>query len=189
MASAFETGGPAPAGAGWGWIVAYGVVSLLLGLFAFAQPLVATLAAVAVIGAFFVAAGIMAIVAGASGRGYEGRGYTIAFGVLSLVVGVVMLTSPASGALSLTMLVAVWLAARGVLELVLGFRFRRHRGWMLALGAINLLLALYVLATLPWSALTLPGFVLGVSFLMAGITATISGLSHKRGAPAFAVPG
>ncbi|WP_287978513.1 HdeD family acid-resistance protein [Sphingomonas sp.] len=178
----------APAGAGWGWILAYGVVSVLLGLAAFAWPFAATLAATLVIGAFFIAAGIVSVGAGVFGKGHEGRGYAIGFGVLSLVVGLLMAFAPATGAFSLTLMVAVWLGIRGALEIGLGVRFRRGRGLMVALGVINILLAIYVLATLPWSALTLPGFILGISFLFGGVTSIVSAVHHRRGAPAFAMP-
>ena len=177
-----------PAGAGWGWILAYGVVSVLLGLAAFAWPFAATLAATLVIGAFFIAAGIVSVGAGVFGKGHEGRGYAIGFGVLSLVVGLLMAFEPATGAFSLTLMVAVWLGIRGALEIGLGVRFRRGRGLMVALGVINILLAIYVLATLPWSALTLPGFILGISFLFGGVTSIVSAVHHRRGAPAFAMP-
>ena len=176
------------AGAGWGWILAYGVVSAVLGLAAFAWPFAATLAATLVIGAFFIAAGIVSIGAGIFGKGHEGRGYAIGFGLLSLIVGLLMAFEPATGAFSLTLMVAIWLGIRGAMEVGLGARFRRGRGLMIALGVINILLAVYVLATLPWSALTLPGFILGISFLFGGVTAIAAALNHRKGAPAFAAP-
>lgn len=179
---------PQAAGAGWGWILAYGVLSLVLGLLAFLNPFAATYAATLVIGAFFVAAGIVSLAAGVMGKGHEGRGYAIGFGLLSLVIGLVMAFDPVSGALSLTLLVAVWLGLRGALEIGLGARFRRARGLMIALGVVNILLAIYVLATLSSSALTLPGFILGISFVFGGVTSILSALHHKSGAKAFAAP-
>ena len=194
LSAASDTAAPhagayaAPVGAGWGWILGYGVLSVVLGIAAFAWPFAATYAATLVIGAFFIAAGIVSIASGVFGRGHEGKGYAIGFGIVSLIIGLIMAFEPATGALSLTLLVAVWLGLRGALEIALGVRFTRGRGWMLGLGIVNILLALYVLATLPWSALTLPGFILGISFLLGGVTAIASALSHKRGAAAFAVP-
>lgn len=175
-------------GAGWGWILAYGVLSALLGIAAFVWPFAATLAATLVIGAFFIAAGIVSLGAGIFGKGHEGRGYAIGFGILSLIIGLVMAFEPATGAISLTLLVAVWLGVRGAMEIGLGARFRRGRGLMIALGVVNILLAVYVLATLPWSALALPGFILGISFLLGGVTSIAAGLNHRKGARAFAVP-
>ena len=175
------------AGAGWGWILAYGILSVLLGIAAFVWPVPATFAATLVIGAFFIAAGALSIGAGLFGRGHEGRAYQIGFGLLSVVIGGILAFEPATGALSLTLLVAVWLGVRGAMELGFGFRMRRGKGAMIALGLIDVILAIVVLATLPWSALTLPGFILGISFLFGGIAAISSALAHKKGEPAFAV--
>lgn len=175
------------AGAGWGWILAYGVLSVLLGIAAFVWPFAATLAATLVIGAFFMAAGAVSIAAGLFGKGHEGRGYAIGFGILSLIIGLVMAFEPASGALSLTLLVAVWLGVRGAMEIAWGLRMRRGRGVMIGLGIVNIVLAIIVLATLPWSALTLPGFILGISFLFGGIASITSAMAHRKGEPAFAI--
>ncbi|MCP3733273.1 DUF308 domain-containing protein [Sphingomonas sp. RP10(2022)] len=179
---------PSSAGAGWGWILAYGVVSVVLGVLAFLNPFAATYAATLVIGGFFIVAGLVSIAAGFAGKGSESRGYAIGFGLLSLVIGLLMAFNPVTGAISLTLMVAVWLGIRGALEIGLGARFRRGRGLMIALGVVNILLAIYVLATLPWSALTLPGFILGISFVFGGVAAVASALNHKTGAAAFAAP-
>src|SRR3546814_16721262 len=78
----------------------------------------------------------------------EGRGYAIAFGAGSLIIGAIMAFEPMTGALSLTLLVVFWLGLRGLLELAWAIRSPAHRGWMIALGILNLLLALLVLATI-----------------------------------------
>ncbi|MDR6786741.1 uncharacterized membrane protein HdeD (DUF308 family) [Sphingomonas sp. BE138] len=178
----------ASTGAGWGWIMAYGVVSVLLGVAAFVWPFAATYAATVVIGALLFVSGVFSIAAGLFGQGHEGRVYAVLFGVLSVIVGAVMVFEPVTGALSLTLMVTVWLTVRGVLEIVLGFRMRRRRGLMIALGVVNLLLAAFILMTVPWSALTLPGFILGVSFLIGGITAITAAGDHRKGAQPFAMP-
>lgn len=175
-------------GAGWGWIMAYGIVSVLMGIAAFAWPFAATFAATVVIGALLFVAGVFSIAAGLLGNGHEGRVYAVVFGLLSVIVGAVMVFEPATGALSLTLMVTVWLGVRGVLEIVWGMRLRRRRGLMLTLGALNIVLALFILATVPWSALTLPGFILGLSFLFGGVTAIASASDHRKGADAFAMP-
>ena len=181
--------GNAKVGAGWGWIMAYGIVSVLLGILAFAAPFAATFAATVVIGIFFVVSGGFAIAAALFGHGSAHRGYTILVGALSVIVGLIMVLEPATGALSLTLMVAVWLGVRGVLELAYGFRLKRRRGMLITLGIINVLLALFILATVPFSALTLPGYILGISFIFGGITSITAAADHRKGASAFAVPG
>ena len=131
---------------------------------------------------------MLAIAAGLFGRGAESRGYSILFGIVSVIVGAIMMFEPITGALSLTLLVAVWLAVRGVLEIVWGLRRTRRRAMLIALGVVNLLLAAFILATVPFSALTLPGFILGISFLFGGVTSIVAASDHRSGAPAFATP-
>ena len=176
-----------PVGAGWGWLMAYGVLSLLFGFLAFVWPFSATFAATIVIGAFFLIAGGASIAAGLMAGAREGRTYAILFGLVSLFIGAIMVFDPVSGALSLTLVVALWLGIRGVMEFLWGVRFTRHRGWMIALGLVNIVLALLILATISWTALTLPGYILGISFLLAGMVEVTRALNHRRGTAAFAV--
>lgn len=175
-------------GSGWGWILLYGIVSVVLGLLAFAWPFAATMAATFVVSCFFLAAGLVSLAAGIFAPGHESRLYAIAFGVLSLVVGAFMAMRPMSGAVSLTLLVEFWLMVRGVMEIGFGIRFRRHRAAMIALGVIDVLLAVYILAMLPLAAAVLPGFILGLSFLAGGAVAIMQALAHRQGAAAFAAP-
>ena len=178
----------ASTGAGWGWIMAYGIVSVLVGIAAFIWPFAATYAATMVIGILLFVSGVFSIAAGLFGQGHEGRLYAVIFGVLTVIVGAIMVFEPVTGALSLTLIMAVWLVVRGVLEVVLGLRMRRRRGLMIVLGVLNILLAIFIMVTVPWSALTLPGFILGVSFLVGGITAITAASDNRKGADAFAMP-
>lgn len=175
-------------GAGWGWIMAYGIVSVLVGIAAFLFPFAATFAATVTIGAMMLVSGLLSIAAGAFGKGAESRGYTILFGALSVIVGSIMVFYPAAGAVSLTVTVAIWLGARGVIELAWGMKSQRRRGMLIALGVVNLLLALFIVATVPFSALTLPGYLLGISFVFGGAAAIMAANDHRAGASAFAVP-
>ena len=54
-------GGTPRAGAGWAWILAYGVISAMLGLFAFFTPFSATFAAVLTVGVMLVLTGVLSL--------------------------------------------------------------------------------------------------------------------------------
>ena len=176
-------------GAGWGWLLASGVMSVVLGLAALIWPFSATLAATIVVGWFFMIAGVFALIGGFAARGHRRRNYLIVYGLLSFIAGLLLAFHPFSGALSLTLLVAVWLGVRGVLEIATGVRETHGRGALIALGVINLLFAIWIIATVPWSALTLPGFLLAVAFLFGGASEIAAAVHHRSGAPAFATSG
>lgn len=190
----FRTAAEAPvdtlprAGAGWGWILLYGIASAVLGLLAFAWPFSATMAVTIVVGSFFLVSGVLAIIAGFAGRGHDVRGYSIGYGILSLIVGLMLIFRPLAGAISLTLLIAIWLAVRGLMEIRWGLKLRRTKALMIGLGGVNLVLAILILAAVPVSAWTLPGYILGFSFLLGGITAIVSAIGHRAGAPAFETP-
>jgi uncharacterized membrane protein HdeD (DUF308 family) len=175
------------AGAGWAWILAYGVVSALLGLLAFLAPFSATLAATLTVGAFLTVTGVMALASGLFGREHHHRGYAIIFGILSIVVGLITAFRPLTGAFSITLLIAAWLLVRGAMEIGWGVSHRLGRVTMVLLGVLNIVLAALIVWTVPISALTLPGYVLGLSLLFGGVTAVASAVSHRRGASAFAL--
>jgi uncharacterized membrane protein HdeD (DUF308 family) len=175
------------AGAGWAWILAYGVISAGLGVLAFLAPLSATLAATVTVGAFLTVTGVMALAAGVIGREHHHRGYSILFGILSIVVGLITAFQPLTGAFSITLLIAAWLLVRGAMEVGWGLSHRMHRAVMVLLGVLNVVLAVLIVWTVPLSALTLPGYVLGLSLLFGGGTAIAAALAHRKGAPAFAL--
>ena len=174
------------AGAGWGWLLASGVVALVLGIAALIWPFPATLAVSFIVGAFFIAIGAVALAAGIGGRGHGRRNYLILYGALSLILGLLCAFWPISAAVTITLFVAAWLFVRGMLEIATGMRISDHRGLMIGLGIINIVLAALILLAPLISALILPGYILGVSFLFGGMAETSAALHHRRGAPAFA---
>jgi uncharacterized membrane protein HdeD (DUF308 family) len=182
-----EAGGrfASSSGPGWGWMIGYGVISIIFGALALIWPFPATLAATLLIGVAFVVSGIVALIAGIRGTGAESRGYTIILGLISIVAGVITVGWPLTGAISLTLVLAAWLLVRGITEIAYAFRMRRRRWMMLLYGVVNILLALMVVATVPLSALTIPGFILGMSFLFGGVVAIMAGVDQKSGTTAF----
>ena len=170
------------AGQGWGWLLAYGILSLIGGVAALLWPFPATLSLTVLFGFFLFFIGAASLVSAFGARGHEGKLYAILFGVASMVLGVMLWMGPVAGALSLTMLIAIWLGARGIMELVWGFRMRRNRALMLLLGAINIALTILIVANMPLSGLTLPGYLIGISLVMGGITAIGSAFAHRSNA-------
>jgi uncharacterized membrane protein HdeD (DUF308 family) len=161
---------------GTGWLLAYGLLSIAVGITAFLWPVTATLTAALLAGSFLIATGAVAAVASFGLRGHHFSAYTLLSGILSLVIGAWIIVEPATGAVSLTLMIAIWLTARGVMEIAIGARFRRFGISLILLGILNIVLAVWILWGIPFTALTLPGYVLGISFLFSGITATLQAI-------------
>jgi uncharacterized membrane protein HdeD (DUF308 family) len=173
-------------GAGWGWLLASGLAAIALGIFALLFPVPATYAAIMVAAALFLVMGGFALVGGFQGRGHERRGFLIVYGLLAIAAGALIFLFPISGAVALTMIATAWIAARGVLEIAAGVRRPKRRWPWIALGVVNLILAIMVWFHLPWAALALPGVLLGVSLLLSGAAEVTAALAHRRGEAALA---
>jgi uncharacterized membrane protein HdeD (DUF308 family) len=79
-----------------------------------------------VIGIAWIIQGLAALIGGISGRVREGRGWWIAFGVISLIGGIVVATIPVTSLNVLAILLGIWFIVMGVFEIIAGFMIR-HR--------------------------------------------------------------
>ena len=103
-----------------------GVLSVILGILAFrhfGQGYAILLLAIW-IGIGFIFRGITALAFAAGGKGIPGRGWTIFFGIISLLAGLVVLAYPFDSIVTLALVVGIWLIVLGVLEVISGFGMR-----------------------------------------------------------------
>lgn len=122
IVSAVRTG---RAGGHWGWLLAEGIVTVLMGVLALLFPAGAVLGFVLAVAAWaFVSGGMMVA---ASFRLRDGKGWMLLGGVVSLLWGLLLVAAPFLGALVLTWWAAGYAFAFGVAMLVLAFRVRRAR--------------------------------------------------------------
>jgi uncharacterized membrane protein HdeD (DUF308 family) len=77
------------------------------------------------IGITWIIQGLAALIAGLSGGSREGRGWWIAFGVISLIAGIVVVATPESSITFLAVLVGIWFVVMGIFEIIGSFIFRR----------------------------------------------------------------
>ena len=84
---------------------------------------------VALIGLFvgitWIVQGVTALIGGIGGGAREGRGWWIAFGVVSLIAGIVVAATPTSSLTVLAALLGVWFIIMGLFEIIGGFMLRR----------------------------------------------------------------
>jgi uncharacterized membrane protein HdeD (DUF308 family) len=76
------------------------------------------------IGITWIVQGVTALIGGIAGGAREGRGWWIAFGVISLVAGIVVAAAPASSLSFLAVLLGIWFIVMGLFEIVAGFIIR-----------------------------------------------------------------
>lgn len=161
------------------WIIV-GVLSILAGILALANPLAATLTAELIAGWSFLFIGILEIIAAFQVKGWGGRIWIILLGIACVILGIVMLRNPLAGVVSLTILAASLFLVNGIFKVVASFSLRKTGGfWLLLLsGALSIILSIMIFSNFPASALTILGVMLAVELISNGIA--LIGLSGTR---------
>lgn len=147
------------------------LISIVGGVFALANPFAATIAAVLLAGWVFILQGVIQIVHSFRVRDWSGFIWSIGFGILSLLVGIVLVANPFAGSLTLTIVVAALLLLTGVIKTMFALRLRPVGGWVWVLvsGLVSLLLGGMIIAGFPGSAAAILGILLGVELLSNGL--------------------
>jgi uncharacterized membrane protein HdeD (DUF308 family) len=80
------------------------------------------------VGITWIVQGITALIVTAAGGVREGRGWGIAFGVLSLIAGIVVTATPVSSITVLALLLGIWFIVMGIAEIIGGLILRHAAG-------------------------------------------------------------
>jgi uncharacterized membrane protein HdeD (DUF308 family) len=167
----------------WVLFLVEGVVLLVLGATAIAIPPLATLALTIVIGWLFLVSGVVGLWTTFMMRRAPGFWWALISAVLGIVVGLLLLARPISGAFSLTLVLVVFFVMEGVASIMFALDHRRELsgqwGWMLVSGIVDLVLATLVFVGLPSTAAWAIGLLVGINMVFGG-SALIAMALHAR---------
>jgi uncharacterized membrane protein HdeD (DUF308 family) len=156
----------------WGWVLTFGIITLLVGLLAIVWP-GRTLVVIAVLfGIQLVVAGIFRFVMALAADEASGgtRVLLALLGVLSLIVGLYAVRHLQVTIAALALLLGIFWIVNGAIETfaALSDRGMPSRGWTIFMGILSVLAGIVVLAYPGISLLTL-AVVLGFWLLVLGI--------------------
>lgn len=167
----------------WVLFLVEGIILVILGLAAIIVPPLATLAVAIFIGWLFLISGIVGLVTTFWMRHAPGFWWSLLSAVLGIVAGIVLIGSPVSGAISLTLVLIIFFIIEGVASIMFALEHRRELsgrwGWMLASGIVDLVLAAIIFAGLPLSAAWALGLLVGINLVFGG-SALVAMALHAR---------
>lgn len=166
---------------GRGWMIALGIVTIIVGTAAIMFPLFSSLGVAIIVGFTLVIAGIAQIIAAFSYPRWGIRLLTLVIGLLCLATGVYLLMNPLEGIFALTIIIAAVFIIEGVMKSIYSFRLRPRSGWgwLLFNGIISVLLGIMLWAQFPFSALWALGVLIGLNILISGWTMVVLGISIR----------
>lgn len=155
----------------WGGPFVMGLLIALLGVLALASLPITSLATVFFYGAVLVVGGIFELVHAFRVRKTGPFLMFLLGGILSIVVGALVLMRPGIGLVSLTLLLAGFFLARGLFRGITALMDRYSGwGWDVLYGLVSVALGVIIFAQLPYSSLWALGLVVGVEILSRGIS-------------------
>ncbi len=165
----------------WGLFVALGILLLVLGMAAIWYDVFTTVLTVTTLGVLLLAGGIIVLLHAGSSRKWSGFALHFLLGLLYMVLGFLLLRNPGIGALSLTMLMAAFFIASGVMRSIVAISVRfSHWGWYLFSGLVSLALGVMIWLQWPLSGLFILGLFVGIELLLAGWTLIVLGFSARN---------
>lgn len=116
--------GPHTDGFPW-WMLITGLVGIAAGVFTFLSPAITALALLYLIAVFAIVRGVLEISAAIRLRKQiDNEWLLILAGIVSIVLGAVLILYPGAGALALVLWIAAFAIVIGALEIVLGFKLK-----------------------------------------------------------------
>ena len=140
----------------------------ILGLISIVLPAASTLAIEVVLAAILTFAGGYRVVLAWQNRGATSWRRSLVVGLLVAATGILMLASPGAGVMTLTMMLMIFFVLEAVLALNLAFELKASSSkwiWLALNGLFNILLVGFIIVGWPFTALWVPGLMLGISML------------------------
>jgi len=174
----------------WGVFLIEGIILVILGAAAILVPPLATLSVAIFLGWLFLISGIVGLITTFRMRHAPGFVWSLVSAVLGIVAGLVLIAFPASGALSLTLVVIVFFVIEGVATIMYALEHKRELsgrwGWMLVSGIVDLFLAAVIFAGLPVSAAWAIGLLVGINMMFGGLALIMMALHARAAMPGSA---
>ncbi|ATB40380.1 hypothetical protein CYFUS_005829 [Cystobacter fuscus] len=166
----------------WGGPFVMGLLLSLLGIVALGAVVITSVASVVFFGSMLVVAGVFEIVHAFRVRKTGPFLMFLLGGVLSIVVGAMVLARPGSGLVAMTLLLAGYFFASGLFRGITSIVDRYAGwGWDFAYGIVSVVLGVIISSQMPTSTLWALGLVVGVEILSRGIS-IMAGALAVRGA-------
>jgi uncharacterized membrane protein HdeD (DUF308 family) len=177
----------------WWLLVVIGLVGIAAGVVVLLKPEDSLSFLAVVAGIFILASGIFDV-AISFNRRTPNRGLAAIVGVLSAVIGVLLVRHPIGGVLFVALLIGIWLIAVGVVRFVEAFDSDR-RTWNIVVALIEIVAGIVIVATPPIGFATL-ALLTGIAFILNGVAIfalgwimhtvrhEAEGTAYQAGAPA-----
>ncbi|MCF8032480.1 MAG: HdeD family acid-resistance protein [Desulfarculaceae bacterium] len=153
-----------------GGLMVTGIISLVLGSLAILAPLAATMAVTLLIGAVILLQGVIQLIHCFRAKGWSAFVWNLLVAIVYVIAGGLILARPLLGAVTITLVLAIFFLVEGVVKLGLAFKVKPAPNWkwILFSGIMGVVLGLIILSGWPGDSLAVLGLFLGIDLIFGG---------------------
>jgi len=166
----------------WGWLLALGILLVVLGTIGLGMTIWLTLASVFIFGLFLLIGGGVQIFQTFKCKGWQSILWHALIAVLYVLIGLDIMADPLAASTLFTLLLAGALMGIGVVRLIIAFQLRGHKNWFWPLigGIAAIVLGVIILARWPVSGLWVIGLFVAIEMIFSGWSAIFIALAAKE---------
>jgi uncharacterized membrane protein HdeD (DUF308 family) len=162
------------------WFIT-GVLSLVAGFIALANPFAATVTAELMAGYMFAAIGILILFSAFQDQGLAARLWALLLGLAIAAFGFNLIANPLEGILRLTFIVAAFMLVIGVFRILIALTpiAAGARIFLAVSGLVSIVLAVMIFTNYPWSSAVVLGVFLAVELISNGVSLIFLSLARR----------
>lgn len=166
----------------WGWLLALGILFVILGTIGLGMSMALTLASMLFFGWLLIIGGIFQVVEAFKQKGWKSVLWHVLIALVYIGAGAIILYDPVGGALALTVFIAAALIAVGAMRLIMALQLRGARGWWWPLvgGLLSILLGVMIMAEWPSSAFWVIGLLIAIEMIVNGWSYVMVALTARQ---------
>jgi|SRR5690606_17650274 len=166
----------------WGWLLALGILFIVLGTVALGMSMAMTVMTVLFFGVLLLIGGILQLIDAFKCRGWKSIMGHILIAGLYLLAGIMLITKPLAGSMAITALLAASFIVIGLLRIIMSFQMKGFGlawGWVLLAGVVSLVLGAMIFFQWPASALWFIGLIVAIEMIFHGWAYVMIALAIK----------
>jgi uncharacterized membrane protein HdeD (DUF308 family) len=164
----------------WGWFLVLGILEIILGTVAVGASVFATEVTVVFFGWLLLTGGVLSAGHAFWRKQWKGVFFELATGILYVVAGLMMVGNPLAAALTLTLLIAMFLLIQGLFRIIVALSGHlEHWGWVMLNGIITAGLGILIWRQWPSSGLWVIGLFVGIEMILYGWSLVMLSLIAK----------
>jgi uncharacterized membrane protein HdeD (DUF308 family) len=171
----------------WGWMLALGIIFVILGFIGLGMQIALTLASVFFLGILLLIGAGAQIVDAFMCKGWKSIVWHVLTAILYVLAGVMIIINPLIASIVFTLALGFIILVVGITRIAMAFHIKGMKGWgwPLVSGIISILLGILIIAQWPISGLWVIGLFVAIEMILSGWSYIFVALAARQAGTAL----